>query len=191
MEKRGWLRGMTWVEALITGAVLALLVAFLLPFSTRSSDSGTMRYCTNHQKAIALAAILYYQENNETLPTAESFWTDLQKTPGRVTVDTMRCTATRQLENGYVFNSRVAGKAMKAFEKDTATTFLTADGQHDTADGKPANVAFSLADIDTARHASIEGTWPFKHQGAPKFIACFLDGHAEVLKPEDAVGWFR
>jgi prepilin-type processing-associated H-X9-DG protein len=101
------------------------------------------------------------------------------------------CEKAPQLPNGYVYNSSIAGKqlgdptVLPHGEKDAINVFVTADGQHTAADGRSPNVAYTITDLDTSRHATVQGTY---HSPA-RFIAAFLDGHAEALTPEQAKGW--
>jgi hypothetical protein len=166
--------------------VAALLINGYL--AKRARVEPPSEICITHQKQLAFAVMYYAAEHADRLPTEEALWTQVASFPGWSGTLATMCPAAPRLSNGYVYNDRLAGKSQN--DLPATTTFVTADGQHNATDGRSPNIADTLADIDTARHAPVTGWGPFARPGAPQFVAAFLDGHASRLTPRDTEGWF-
>ncbi len=173
--------GFTLIELLVVIAIIAILAAILFPVFSKAREKARQTQCTNNQRQIALAILMYVQENDETLPEAATIWQSIKISSNLQTSNlaqtttassVTRCPNKTGVANGYVFNSDIAGLSLGAIS-DPTTSFLTADGTRvaNAAAVPPeyANVAYKRTDIDNTRHNN-------------NLIASFLDGHTEIAK---------
>ncbi len=166
-------RGFTLIELLVVIAIIAILAAILFPVFSKAREKARQTQCTNNQKQIATAVLMYVQENDETMPSVEGVWSALklsQATTSQLALQTkassaLTCPNKTSTPNGYVYNNRLSGLSLGDTRViDPTELFLTADG-----DG-PLNVAISRTNIDGRRHAGTAA------------ILSLLDGHCEMIK---------
>jgi prepilin-type N-terminal cleavage/methylation domain-containing protein len=169
-------QGFTLIELLVVIAIIAILAAILFPVFAKAREKARQTACLSNQRQIAMATLMWSQDNNEALPTAAAFWSALALS-GKVT----QClSAGTNIANAYGFNYTLSGQTVQQCG-DPTTTFLTADA-NTTSDGASGMVAHPVANViyDTmggdfaARHAS--GT-------SPAVIASFIDGHVQLVAP--------
>ncbi len=163
-------RGFTLIELLVVIAIIAILAAILFPVFAKAREKARQTACLNNQKQIATAVMLYAQDNNELLPTADGMW-------GAVNLDrgVLICpTKGTKTPNGYGYNYNISGLALGEVE-DPAYTMLTADGKT-TVTGGLANVVYEVSDVEQ------------RHSG--KAVMSYVDGHVELTgRPFDVMSW--
>ena len=160
--------GFTLIELLVVIAIIAILAAILFPVFAKAREKARQTSCTNNQKQIVTATMMYAQDHDEMLPDAGSFW-------GAISLDrgVLKCATKSRLDNGYAFNNWVGGKALGKIDPPNLV-LLTGDGgvalsAVTTQVPSPvANVAYVSGDYDASRHGG-------------KMIAGFMDGHVEQI----------
>ena len=155
--------GFTLIELLVVIAIIAILAAILFPVFAKAREKARQTSCLNNQKQIVTATMMYAQDNNEMLPSADTFWGSINLDKG-VLICPTKGTKT---PNGYVYDSFIAGKALGEIGSPTGT-MLTADGNSGTATGQVANTAYNAGQIDMRHGGSV--------------VMGFMDGHAEITK---------
>jgi len=145
--------GFTLIELLVVIAIIAILAAILFPVFAKAREKARQTSCTNNQKQIVTAMLMYVQDHEEMMPSSDTVWGDINLDKGVLVCP----TAGKKLANGYAYNRQVAGLALGEIT-DPVNMPVIMDG---TAAAK--NIAASPADIDK-RHAG-------------NVITAFLDGH--------------
>lgn len=67
------LRAFTLIELLVVVAIIALLIAILLPALQRAREQGKQAYCLSNMKSMGNAALMYAQQNKDTLIQGDKF----------------------------------------------------------------------------------------------------------------------
>jgi len=155
--------GFTLIELLVVIAIIAILAAILFPVFAKAREKARQTTCISNQKQIALAIMMAVQENDETLPTAESVWSDIG-----VSGKALQCpTAGKSVANAYGYNFGVSGAGYGEFP-EPVNVFLTTD-----ASAGSGNI-LKFGDDSEGRHDG-------------GVIASFLDGHVTFIKTPPAV----
>ena len=144
-------RGFTLIELLVVIAIIAILAAILFPVFAKAREKARQTKCISNQRQIAMAALMYAQENNEYLPPATGFWS-LIGVPNAV----CNCPTKKTLANGYAFPNYWGGKSIGEMPVPEQTPLV--------GDSSNAN---NLAILDT--------DWDLRHD--QKLIIGFGDGH--------------
>lgn len=156
-------RGFTLIELLVVIAIIAILAAILFPVFAKAREKARQTQCTNNQKQIATAVLLYIQEHEEKFPTADTMWSTID-VPAKV----KQCpTAGKTVANAYVYSNFLSGISQgEVF--DPVSELLTADGQGEAGTNPTtyANVAYS------------DKNFALRHQN--KLVVSFADGHVET-----------
>ena len=151
--------GFTLIELLVVIGIIAVLAAILFPVFAQAREKARQASCMNNQRQIAVAAQIYAQDNNNTMPTATNFWTSINLRGG-----VLRCpsTADKTIQNSYGFSNVLSGMQMSKITVPTAEV-LSMDAQTVTSNTQIPNVIYTSADI-TYRHTN-------------SAIASYVDGH--------------
>jgi prepilin-type N-terminal cleavage/methylation domain-containing protein/prepilin-type processing-associated H-X9-DG protein len=123
MTYRHTARGFTLIELLVVIAVIAVLAAILFPVFGKAREKARQTTCSNNQRQLATAALLYAQDHEDALPVTATVWGDLALDKGVLICP----TAGKKVANGYTYNPLVSGKALGDITYPTLT-WLTADG---------------------------------------------------------------
>lgn len=159
------LSGFTLIELLVVIAIIAILAAILFPVFAKAREKARQTQCTNNQKQITTAVLMWSQENEEKFPVSKDFWSAIS-VPAKVLI----CpTKGKTVANAYVYNNNLSGISQGDLMAPLYTP-VTSDGQHAGIagnDGDVPSVAYTYNDIE------------FRHSGA---IMSFVDGHVEMKK---------
>jgi len=178
-------RGFTLIELLVVIAIIAILASILFPVFSKAREKARQTQCTNNQRQIAIAISMYAQEHDEVLPDAASVWQQIKLTSAfndntalaQAVTSVTRCPNLTSKANGYVYNNKLSRVGLGDRNiVDPTSVMLIADGQHVGGSAAAANVAFSINDLDTVRHAS-------------NYITSSLDGSVKNLKATDLTTW--
>jgi len=156
-------KGFVIAEPVIIIVATAAMIA--LPIVSAHWSQGRMTGCSSNQKQIALAVLMYVQENNEIFPGAENTWESIDVS-GKI----LECPAKRRREGTYyAYNANLSNLSLSDLYKinhEPAYIALTADS--DREDSKMT----SGDDI------------AFRHEGREKNYAMisFVDGHVIATK---------
>ena len=151
-------QGFTLIELLVVITIIAILAAILFPVFSRAREKAYQTTCLSNQKQIALANMMYTQENKEKMPKADAKVFDTIKITGKVLV----CPTAEKGSQSYVYNATLSSISLGALA-NPENIWLTADAATTMIDP----VGTNADDIG------------MRHSGG--FIASFVDGHAEYV----------
>lgn len=64
-------KGFTLIELLVVIAIIAILAAILFPVFARAREKARQTSCLSNLKQLALGVLMYTQDYDEILPTAD------------------------------------------------------------------------------------------------------------------------
>ncbi len=149
-------KGFTLIELLVVIAIIAILAAILFPVFAKAREKARQTSCLNNQKQILTAVMIVAQDNNEMIPSSDTFWGALNLDKGVLICP----TAGTKIKNGYNANGTFCGLALGEV-LNPQNKVLVFDGKNAT------NIATAKTDID------------YRH-GTSQTIGAFMDGHAEI-----------
>jgi len=155
--------GFTLIELLVVIAIIAILAAILFPVFAKAREKARQTSCLNNQRQITTGILMYAQDHDELLPTADTVWGAIGMDKGVLVCP----TAGKKLANGYVYNNYVSGVALGEVGSPSGT-MVTSDGTSGTGAGQIANTAYAGAQI------------AMRHGGG--VIISYLDSHVELTK---------
>jgi len=160
-------RGFTLIELLVVIAIIAILAAILFPVFAKAREKARQTKCISNLRQIAMGALMYAQENNEMLPNAGTFWTDIG-VPSAV----FTCPTKKTLANGYGNVYLLGGKALGDLGSDPTKVTLVADAA-------TTNVGGAWGTATRANNIIYTGI-DFDYRHDKKVILAFTDGHVET-----------
>ena len=119
--------GFTLIELLVVIAIIAILAAILFPVFSKAREKARQTACISNQKQIALAFIIWSQENDEKFPPATD-WSTAVGVSGKVLICPTqgKNSAANQGNNSYGYSDRIAGRTLGEFP-DPSSEVLIAD----------------------------------------------------------------
>jgi hypothetical protein len=163
-NSRGQLKGQGMAIAGIICAIMIPLIflpAILFPVFAKAREKARVTTCMSHQREIAMAIMMYAQDNNEVLPSDMSM---LNLSP-----KTLQCSSKPDLAVGYGYNSNLINRSLGDIStEDMSVTLLTADSN------AANNFISSPTDIDLNRHDL-------------HYVDSFIDGHVAYCLPAQQV----
>jgi len=152
--------GFTLIELLVVIAIIAILAAILFPVFARAREKARQTQCISNQRQIALACLMYAQENDEKMPPTSTVWTGIN-VPNAILV----CPDKLSLANGYVYTNYWGGKSLGEMPNASAAVILGDGAMVTVVDSTHfANVAYVKRDYSPTRHAG-------------KLIVAYADSH--------------
>ncbi len=157
-------RGFTLIELLVVIAIVAILAAILFPVFAKAREKARQTTCLNNQRQIATSILMYAQDHDELLPTADGVWGTLNLAKGVLICP----TAGKKMANGYGYLQPIGDRALGDIPAPTDTPLV--------ADSNASNNLINAAAQADSRHTG-------------KIIMAFVDGHVEKRQPGITTVW--
>lgn len=157
------------VVLIIVGVIAAFLLlmalvlgAILFPVFAKAREKARQTSCMSNLRQLALAQIMYAQDNDDVLPAAEG-WCDATM-PYTRNQQIYVCPSTPELQSGYAMNSDLSGGDTREDIASPPQTVLMYDS---TAAATNANDPLTSVPV------------PGRHNGGNNFA--FADGHVKWM----------
>jgi len=159
---KGW--GVAAAGTVVSGVFLVMLpivAGLLLPALAKAKTKATTIMCMNNMRQLALAAVLYADDNKDQFPSAANWCDALQKQVG--TGKTFQCPLCEQSHRcHYAFNAQLSGVGPSKIESPAQTVlFFETDGGWNVSGG-------SELMLTQPRHSR-------------RVALAFVDGHVELV----------
>jgi prepilin-type N-terminal cleavage/methylation domain-containing protein/prepilin-type processing-associated H-X9-DG protein len=112
-SRRGSGSGFTLIELLVVVAIIAVLIAILLPSLGKARDNAMTTKCAANMRGVTAAILMYCDENGGRFPIGQAsgvtayknwFWSARLQTEGYLKgINTVDETSGRLLNNGFLF----------------------------------------------------------------------------------------
>jgi prepilin-type N-terminal cleavage/methylation domain-containing protein len=213
--------GFTLIELLVVIAIIAILMAVLMPALQRAREQGKRAACLNNTKTLALAWMMYTEENSGKIPAAQA--TDslsvkdcwIRKPPGTLPVQAPVQDQVDALRNGVLFPYCPNAKVYRCpvAQRDEMRTYSTIHAMNGSDLAQSAPVCKKTQDIKRPGMRIVylddygedwDAAWTV-HYNQPKWwnpipmrhgkgtVASHADGHCEFYAWTDArtIDWAR
>ena len=153
-------RGFTLIELLVVIAIIAILAAILFPVFSKAREKARQAKCTSNLKQIALAVMIFTQENEQVLPNYATMWSSLGIPPA-----VLRCPSSPKTvsNNNYGYNYLLSDIVLGELTEETSTVLAA-----DAIDGITSNALTTSVDYNR------------RHNGG--LLVAYVDGHVDYTK---------
>ncbi len=160
MCKQYRFRGFTLIELLVVIAIIAILASILFPVFAKARQKAYETTCLNNQRQIALAILIYTQDNSSRYPNVATVWQQLN-----LPAKCLNCpTAGSKQLNAYGYDYGLNGRSVGDPQLNAPQQLLL------TADTVPSNLTnIIMLNTDIA----------MRHSGN-RTILSYGDGHVAL-----------
>jgi prepilin-type N-terminal cleavage/methylation domain-containing protein/prepilin-type processing-associated H-X9-DG protein len=180
-------KGFTLIELLVVVAIIAILAAILFPVFAKAREKANQTSCLNNQRQITTGLLMYAQEHDELLPTAQE-WAAVLSGSNGFTGKVWDCPSithegtSSDPDYFFVAGSFLGGMALGDVgvpEKAPVLGDLAAPEKNEPY----------INDNGTQNPLTAVSTADARHNGGALFA--FLDGHVGWVKSSDiTLGFF-
>jgi prepilin-type N-terminal cleavage/methylation domain-containing protein/prepilin-type processing-associated H-X9-DG protein len=173
--------GFTLIELLVVIAIIAILAAILFPVFAKAREKARQTACTNNIRQIGLAMAIYAQDNDQTLPPAKGWTSEVPGLPKKI-FDCPSASGTGTVgapEYLYLASSTpidaMLSSAILDDYLDLSTVPMLIDGNKgsvETTDPAGYDVLSKVPGLTEARHGN-------------HAVVGYLDGHVARVKGTD------
>ncbi|OPZ83672.1 MAG: putative major pilin subunit [bacterium ADurb.Bin429] len=147
-------RGFTLIELLVVIAIIAILAAILFPVFAKAREKANQTNCLNSQRQIAVAIMMYVQDNDETFmpEPASGAWSALLRDYNEPSLYDCPSQTGKGNNNApeYGYNSKLYARALGDIE-NPSVTLLTMDLKSSKTPGSYALKYFDDTEV-AVRH---------------------------------------
>jgi prepilin-type N-terminal cleavage/methylation domain-containing protein/prepilin-type processing-associated H-X9-DG protein len=192
-------RGFTLIELLVVIAIIAILAAILFPVFAQAREKARQTSCLSNVKELGLAALMYAQDYDETLPRNRGggssgayigpYWHQIIE-PYIKNRQIYRCPSEKTREVGYgpccrIFTNGGTGRELAKLQYPAETGMLADYGGASPFDPPPASAGYYIHPPSRAwctGSATCPGSVSDRHNEGSNIVLC--DGHAKWYKAE-------
>jgi prepilin-type N-terminal cleavage/methylation domain-containing protein len=174
LERR---RGFTLIELLVVIAIIAILAAMLLPALNSAKKRGQLAACISNQKELALAWIMYADDNQDRIVNFSTYW------PGGVSFKSAPAGTTLPWRVGYtpvggntVLGTELIAPGISANSADNIRKLIELGFQ--MPEPSLAGPLFQYAPNADVVHCPGDPRWAMPITGNPNTGPCAFDSYS-------------